>query len=111
MAARWWMTSTLVDQTKDAPLGGRPATWSERRVTRALGTPDTNGALARLNLEEQSKNADHVYLPNLRTTHTCWFVMNTQKWSMLRRPQKTRSPITFPIWHRILWCNGQGSWC
>ena len=50
MAARCWMMSALIDQTKDAPMGGKAASWTERKITRVHGTPDTNGALAALPL-------------------------------------------------------------
>ena len=59
-AARWWMTSALVDQTREKSSGGHPFTWSERKITRAPGQPDTNGDLAALPLVEQSKIADHI---------------------------------------------------
>ena len=70
MAARWWMTSALVDQTREAPSGGRPSNWSERKITRAHGTSDTNGALALLPLVEQIKNADHVHAERASTQST-----------------------------------------
>ena len=62
-AARWWMTSALVDQTRENPSGGRALSWSERKIIRAHGQSDTNGELAELPLVDQSKNADHVYAP------------------------------------------------
>ena len=54
------MTSALVDQTRENPSGGRPHTWSERKITRVHGQPDTNGELAPLPLVEQSKITDHL---------------------------------------------------
>ena len=62
-AARWWMTSALVDQTRENPAGGRPFIWSERKLIRAPGQSDTNSELAKLPLVEQSKIADHIYAP------------------------------------------------
>ena len=59
-AARWWMTSALIDQTKENPSGGRAFTWSERKITRVQGQPDTNGDLAALPLVEQNKYTDHL---------------------------------------------------
>ena len=67
MAARWWMTSAFVDQTKEASLGGRALNWSERKITRVHGTSDTNGTIAVLSLEEQSKNANHIHAERAST--------------------------------------------
>ena len=52
-----------VDQTRENPSGGRPFTWSERKIIRAHGQSDTNGELAELPLKDQSKNADHIHAP------------------------------------------------
>ena len=52
-----------VDQTRENPSGGRPFTWSERKIIRAHGQSDTNGELAELPLMDQSKNADHIHAP------------------------------------------------
>ena len=61
-AARCWMTSAQVEQTKEQ-LGGKPRTWSERKLMRMHGQSDTNGDLAPLPLVEQSKHTDHFNAP------------------------------------------------
>ena len=65
-AARWWMTSALIDQTRENPTGGRAHTWSERKITRVYNQPDTNGELAQLPLVEQSKSTDHLVAPTAK---------------------------------------------
>ena len=57
------MTSALVDQSRENPAGGRPLTWSERKLIGAQGQSDTNGELAALPLVDQSKIADHIHAP------------------------------------------------
>ena len=70
MAARWWMTCALVDQTKEGSVGGRPVNWTERKITRVHGQSDTNGELAVLPLVEQNKSTDRVHAPRASTQST-----------------------------------------
>ena len=46
------MNSALVEQSKKQP-GGKPRTWSERKLIRAHGQSDTNGDLAPLPLVDK----------------------------------------------------------
>ena len=61
-AARCWMNSAMVEQSKEQP-GSKPRTWSERKLTRAHGQSDTNGDLAPLPLVHQNKHTDHYHAP------------------------------------------------
>ena len=61
-AARCWMNSAMVEQVKEQ-LGGKPRTWSERKLTRVHGQSDTNGDLAPLSLVPQNKHTDHYHAP------------------------------------------------
>ena len=47
-AARYWMTSATVDQTRENPSGGKTHSWSERKLTRVRDQSETNGDLAPL---------------------------------------------------------------
>ena len=61
-AARCWMNSAQVEQVKEQ-LGGKPRSWSERKLTRVNGESDTNGNLAPLPLVKQNKYTDHYSAP------------------------------------------------
>ena len=62
-AARYWMNSALIEQTREDPSRGKPHTWSERKLTRVHDQSETNGDLAPLLLVDQDKNADHLAAP------------------------------------------------
>ena len=62
-AARHWMNSAIIEQTREDPSRGKPHTWSERKLTRVRDQSETNGDLAPLPLVEQDKNADHLAAP------------------------------------------------
>ena len=61
-AARCWMNSAMVEQVKEQ-LGGKPRTWSERKLMRVHGQSDTNGDLAPLPLVQQNRYTDHYHAP------------------------------------------------
>ena len=61
-AARCWMNSAMVEQTKEQQ-GQKPRSWSERKLTRVQGQSDTNGDLAPLQLVNQNRHTDHYHAP------------------------------------------------
>ena len=62
-AARYWMTSAMIEQTREDPGRGKSHTWSERKLVRVRDQSETNGDLASLLLVDQDKNADHLAAP------------------------------------------------